>query len=802
MAVRVDEENKKITLGMKDMLYDDFLRVGLSGEMSPIDRLALGRRVHGKHQEDRISTISSYRKEQHITYETEIDDYRVSIHGRIDGIYQDESKSVVEEIKSVFLVGEEFEKTTEDDFRLYASQLRLYMYFLESGGIPNVTGHLVLISLVDNGVRVLPVTYDPDEVAALIESWSRRIINRIEESRRQLERRIEVSEKLVFPFPEMRKYQDDMVDEIQKSLSAERNILISAPPGIGKTAASLFSSVKYAFSQGYRVFFNTSKTTQQEIVLGTLRDLWADELDFTAVLLRAKQKMCCNEIYLCHPDFCPYAEDYSEKLDRTGIIEDLLSESIISPDLVSERASEAGLCPFGVSLELTLLVDVVVCDYNYVFDPDIYLRMSFLKAKHSDLVLIVDEAHNLYSRGRDYYSPELSGEEIQLLRSSRIHDPLPHGMIDCLESIEDYLREMESETRALGDFQQCPVDLDGEFFENKKELLEEALPEYLAQLRERGRPSTDDPLVDFYHRLARFCNVLSIGGEEFSYILDREGAYPSFKILCRDPSNQLGKRIEEFYGVVAMSGTLTPITFYRDVLGFPEDQTDLVELPSPFPSENRKILVIPDVSTKYRDRPRYYRKTARVIGEIVSKKKGNYFAFFPSFEYLRQVMWSLDIPGYEIVAQERSMSDNDRSTVLSMLREGRHGKGRLVLGVQGGVFAEGVDYPGESLIGVIIVGPALPRYDFRGELIKAYYQEKYGRGFEYAYLYPGMNRAIQSAGRVIRDKDDVGIVVLLGKRFASPYYSSVFPSYWYGSSPAELVSEDFEKDIEEFWSSF
>ena len=801
MTVRIDEENKTTSLGVKDLVYEDPLQAGLSVGIASLDRLAMGRRVHAEHQERRISANPSYERERYIRYRTAIDDYEVSIHGRIDGIYEMGSETIVEEIKSVFLAGEELDKATQDDFRLYAAQLRFYLFFLESEGSANVIGHLVLVSVVDNSVKVLPIGYEPAEVAALIETRIRRITTRIEERRKLLERRLEVSEKLAFPFPEMRKYQDGMVDSISRSLSVERNILVSAPPGIGKTAAALFASLKYAFSQGYRVVFNTSKTTQQEIVFETLKHLRGDALEFTAILLRAKQKMCANDVYLCHPDFCPCAEEQPEQTSRSETIEDLLAEGIISPDRVFEKATEAGLCPYDVAMALAHLADVVVCDYNYVFDPDVYLRSAFSRSKHDDLVLIIDEAHNLYPRGRDYYSPELSGEEIRRLRSLQVYEPSPRSMVDFLESVESYLGELESDQQAQGGFQQSLVDVDLEFFENQREAFAEALLDYLAELRKRGTPPVDNPLVDFYHTFTQFCDVLSIGGEEFSHILDRESGYPNLKIICKDPSEQLRERIEGFHGVVAMSGTLTPITFYRDVLGFPEDQTDLVELPSPFPTENRKILVIQDISTTYRDRPRYYGRTAQVIGEIVSKKRGNYFAFFPSFEYLRQVMWSLIIPGYEIIAQEKSMPDRDRSAVLKRLRQGRNGKGCLVLGVQGGIFAEGVDYPGATIIGVMIIGPALPRYDLQGELIKAYYQEKYGKGFEYAYLYPGMNRVIQSAGRVIRDKDDVGLIALIGKRFASPYYGSLFPSDWYEGSPAELVSRDFAKDVEEFWSS-
>jgi DNA excision repair protein ERCC-2 len=304
-------------------------------------------------------------------------------------------------------------------------------------------------------------------------------------------------------------------------------------------------------------------------------------------------------------------------------------------------------------------------------------------------------------------------------------------------------------------------------------------------------------VIDFFYQFNRFCNVLVIGGEEFSYILDRSQDGHILKILCKDPSRQLGSRIDGFHSVIAMSATLAPIPFYRDVLGFPPDRTDLVEYPSPFPPENRKIMVVPEVSTKYHERSRYLDKTASIIGSVAKKRPGNYFVFFPSFQYLREVRNRLDVPSYEIISQEEFMAEEERKGILEKLKE----PGNLILAIQGGIFAEGVDYPGEMLIGAIIVGPGLPKVSFEQELIKEHYQNKYERGFDYAYLYPGMNRVVQSAGRVIRSEDDVGIIVLLDKRFSTPYYSSLFPKSWYNDSPAELISYDYEKDLEEFWDS-
>jgi len=271
----------------------------------------------------------------------------------------------------------------------------------------------------------------------------------------------------------------------------------------------------------------------------------------------------------------------------------------------------------------------------------------------------------------------------------------------------------------------------------------------------------------------------------------------SLNILCKDPSRQLGVRLDECYAAVGMSATLMPLTFYRDVLGFDRDRTRLVALPSPFPKEHLRVLVAGDISTRYRHRPRSYEPVARLVEQVAAARRGNYFVFFPSFEYLDAVAQTLAPEGVTVVRQARSMSERDRAGLLDRLRD--EAEGHLVLAVQGGIFAEGVDYPGGMLIGAIVVGPGLPRVCFEQELMRAYFAERYGMGFEYAYLFVGMNRVIQSVGRLIRSERDTGVAVLVGQRFATPAYAELFPPDWYEGSPAELVSRDVAGDAAAFW---
>ena len=269
------------------------------------------------------------------------------------------------------------------------------------------------------------------------------------------------------------------------------------------------------------------------------------------------------------------------------------------------------------------------------------------------------------------------------------------------------------------------------------------------------------------------------------------------QILCKDPSRRLGERLDACYGAVGMSATLVPLTFYRDVLGFDRDRTRLAALASPFPKEHRRVLVVPDVSTRYRHRARSYEPVARAIEHVVAARRGNYFVFFPSFAYLEAVAPHIATDAAIVVRQERSMPERDRAQLLERLRDER--RGHVVLAVQGGIFAEGVDYPGGMLIGVIVVGPGLPRVSFEQDLMRAYFDERYEMGFEYAYLYVGMNRVVQSVGRLIRSEHDTGVAVLVGQRFATPLYAELLPPDWYEISPAECVTRDLAGDLAAFW---
>ena len=469
----------------------------------------------------------------------------------------------------------------------------------------------------------------------------------------------------------------------------------------------------------------------------------------------------------------------------------------------------AKLSPFELALLEAERTDAIVCDYNYVFDPQVYFRRFFQDEDYSDSILIIDEAHNLVQRAMEYYSPSLHRRQVRDLMKNLAHveKSLARDLKGFLGEVDDFFRRQsrqqpdeysQLEDNPRRDDTKILIESPRAFFDGLKPEFTRLSMRYVLDKISSGRVIPDDPVEDFFSAFGQFCGVLAMEGEEFSYLHDA-GHDETVKIVCKDPSRQLAQRIEGFHSVIAMSATLEPVEFYRQMLGFDSERTDQIKLPSPFPPENRKIFVVPRVSTTFRYRAANTGKIAEIIATTAAARPGNYMALFPSYEFMRAAAEQLPAGEWQLVTQQTRMTEAQRQEVLEALRTPEPPK--LVLAVQGGLFAEGVDFVGEMLSGVIVVSPALPTVSFERELMREYFEKRYGKGFEFAYLYPGMNRVIQSVGRLIRSETDVGVAVLVCQRFSQPQYSTLFPPDWSNGEPNNLVCKDLDEALRSFWRS-
>jgi DNA excision repair protein ERCC-2 len=863
--IRFDERNRRLTLSVRDLADENDYRFSGPTPLSLRQRAALGRLEHEVHQGSREETVSSYRRERSITYETRLDGWTAVVTGRIDGIYTDaKGRTVIEEVKTVVGSPSDIEAVDGETFPAYTRQLQLYRYLLEAGSAglefegdaPDIALHLCLIALPSRHQRTLELSYQSQDCQGLVERRLRELIAAWALEQEATARRKAAAETVKFPHAELRPSQEAMIEAIAAGLTNRQPVLVSAPPGIGKTAGALVPALRHALSIGGRVFVATSKTTQQAMFAKTLRLLREAGAPVRAVVLQAKEKSCLNDTVHCHPEACEFARDYADKLSGSGAVERLLEAPVADPAAVRAEAEAHRFCPFEASLDLTGHVDVIVGDYNYVFDPGASLKRVFQDGDPSDVILLIDEAHNLYERGMAYYSPALSCELLRELERALLGrtDPISRRARGVARRLLEHLaaidrggaghapaeveeivppgnmflfadpeaeaqdrRKRSSRSRLVPLPAASPpppaavdaetlapereVVVDQDFFTAVRDELNELSVAWFAEgTRDRGRPAFEEPINQLNRAVNRFVNVLELEGDEFSTLWRRRDG-GSLRILCKDPSRQLGRRIRACGGAVAVSATLEPLDFYRDVLGFGPEAA-MHAFPSPFDRSRRKVLVLDLPSTRLRDRPRDLPIVEDAVRAVLAARTGNYLVCCPSFEFLDQLHQRLgSLPGLELRRQARFMDDAARRAELLMLAEAAAGNREPIalLVVQGGIFTEGVDYPGDLCVGAVIVGPGLPRVSFERELIQAHFEQRYGKGFDYAFPYPGMNKVIQAAGRVIRTPTDRGVVALVGRRFATRRYAQLLPRDWYERRPRELVSRDPYTDLRAFW---
>jgi DNA excision repair protein ERCC-2 len=661
---------------------------------------------------------------------------------------------------------------------------------------------LVYINVIDGARKDIETAGPFDDCQRLIADRVRALIANAQDLEWQRAQRRVRGDELHFPHDRPRRHQDEMIAAVENALANGRHLLVSAPSGIGKTAGALYPTVRYALANDKRVFFVTAKNTQQAIAVETLRKMEVP----TAVSFRARESMCINDTYACREEFCQHLRDFALKLEQTRVIDRLLDAKIILPEAMMEAGRGARLCPFELALIEAERTDVIVCDYNYIFDPQVYFRRFFQDADYSDAILVIDEAHNLVQRALEYYSPSLPRRQVRDLLKNLKHldKSLARDLKAFLGELDEFFRRQASrqpdeytqvEDSPRRDETKFLIDPPRSYFDSLKPEFTRLSTRYVLDKINGGRVIPDDPVEEFFAAFGQFCGVLAMEGEEFSYVYD--AGEETVKIVCKDASRQLARRIEGFHSVIAMSATLAPMEFYRQMLGFDVERTDQVNLPSPFPPENRKILVVPRVSTTFRYRSANAGKIAEIIATTAGARPGNYMALFPSYDFMRAVSEHLS-GNWQLITQQSRMTESQRQEVLDALRSNNPPK--LVLAVQGGLFAEGVDLVGEMLSGVIVISPALPQFSFERELMRQYYDGRYGKGFEFAYLYPGMNRVIQSVGRLIRSETDCGVAVLVCQRFAQAEYSTLFPPEWSNGQPNGLICKDLEAELRRFWS--
>ncbi len=807
--IRFVDEKRQVKLSVHDVIDagppkgDLFLTVAWNATT----RMRIGTEIHTQYQTNAIAENPNFQKEVTIRHVVTIAGWEVEITGRIDGVIIDNGYQRVEEIKTSTLPSSALSQKDLSDMPHWRSQVELYLYFLAGQGV-QATGELVVISVVDGYQHRLPVPHNPDQ-KSYIEKQLRWLITEREKQIAWYQTRIEaVTKGLLFAHSTWRTGQEEMSQFLERDLSEDKILLVRAPTGYGKTAASLYAALQVAYRTHRKIFFATARNTQQQMVEDTLRKMHAQGVPVRAVSLRAKEKACLNDTVSCRPDRCPYADRYYDKLEDNRLFETIWDEGVILADHLQTVGATHTICPYELSKNLVGSADVVIGDYNYLFDPSV--QLGAISQNPKAWIVIVDEAHNLPIRAQGYGSPKLSVQQIWNGIHAVRHDVNFYRFAAPLQKLLDWLlfEVQQSNNEQFGQRsttieEGIHPDLLGEVV---KEIQQMAL-EYAVQRYEKPVASTEDgdPWYEAAWSILSFHTALERAGDETVVIWqrlgkDRDGLHISaldfespathrdtgLELLCRDPSVLLGAFFERIGSAICMSATLEPFDFYTNLLGLTPERTCLHKFESPFPVDNRASFMLPFVSTLYRDRQREHPRVARLLEKIISSIQGNVAVFFSSFAVLEDIRQQMDLGERPTLVQTRRMREAGRRRLLKKMGKA---EGHVLLAVMGGIFSEGVDLPGKALEAAVIIGPSLPQASLSRRLMQQWYEERYGEGFRYAWVIPGMARVSQAAGRVVRTETDRGLVVLVGNRFADPLYRDLFPTEWHLRQTTRLGDE-------------
>lgn len=633
--------------------------------------------------------------------------------------------------------------------------------------------------------------------------------------------------QMEFPFP-YREGQRELVRYVYQTIYHKKKLFIEAPTGVGKTVSTLFPAIKaMAQGMGDKVFYLTAKTIARTVAENTFEILRAGGLRFKSVVLTAKEKICFMGEAKCNPEYCPYARGHYDRINDA--IYDLLTDShSFTREKIEEYAGKHQVCPFELCLDMSLFADGIICDYNYVFDPHARLKRFFGETGREDYIFLVDEAHNLLDRGREMYSALLRKEDFLKLKNEIGASGREHGQDHTDNPGQSLVLRI---SKALG---KCNRELlhlkraceDMEVVEYIEPLvkclngLSEVMNEYLEERNDVHDINVRDKILDFYFEISHFLEIYDELDDNYVMYTEMEpdGGF-ILKLLCVNPAEKLRACMDKGRSTILFSATLLPIQYYKKLLGGEREDYE-VYARSVFDPERRALLIGSDVTSRYARRsPEEYYNIACYIEEIVKNRHGNYMVFFPSHAFLEEVYACYTAhfanDGKECIVQGERMGEAEREAFLARFegnaarvpgkdiqRENGTEEEKILIGfcVMGGIFSEGIDLKRDSLIGVIVVGTGLPQVCHEREIFKKYFDQRGENGFDYAYRYPGMNKVLQAAGRVIRTAEDVGIIALLDERFLQQGYRRMFPREW---ESCEVVTRNsVARKVERFWDAW
>ena len=744
--------------------------------------MLMGANINRKIQKE---MTGDYKSEVSLRTEVACGDVKLLLEGRADGIFTKDDVVIIDEIKGMYGNVATLEKANT----LHMAQAICYGYMYGKE-----------YSLSKMGIQVTYCNLDTNEMKRFLTYFSWEQLQEqfnyyVEEFSKwanylyhHKNRRTDTIKQVDFPF-EYRSGQRDLVVNVYRAIARETVLYVQAPTGIGKTISTIFPAIKAMGEElTNKIFYTTAKTITRTVAEESFRILRTKGMDISSCTITAKEKLCPMENCECNPEACPYANGHFNRVNK-AVYDIITSTKEVSREVIEKYANKYMVCPFELNLDVTYWVDGIICDYNYVFDPNVRLQRYFSDGMSSDYVFLVDEAHNLVERAREMYSATIRKQDF--LEGKKQYKGFERITRQC-SSCNKILLEMrkQCETYELYEIEEIKT-----FISHMKKLCSEL--EKFSELHPHV-PITKE-MSDLFFKVRNFLSIYEKVDENYEIYGAIEEKEFAIKLFCINPSNNLKECYLQGRSIIFFSATMLPINYYKELFSGTQDQY-AIYIPSPFSQNNRLLCIAKDISSKYTRRNTIeFRKIKDYIHKVTSAKYGNYMVFFPSYSYMKQVYDQFDEKEKEqIIVQKSQMNEEEREQFLAEFSEQTT---KITIGfcVLGGIFSEGIDLKYNQLIGVIVVGTGLPQVCIERELLKKFYDRKGKSGFDFSYRYPAMNKVLQAAGRLIRTDKDEGVIVLLDERFLYSDYVEQFPMEWNDYIVTEQSS--IEKRVSEFWSN-
>ncbi|EAK8406868.1 ATP-dependent DNA helicase [Listeria monocytogenes] len=777
---------RKVQISVR-RLVEFVLRSGsIDNRMTSSNRALEGTKIHQLLQKE---AGEEYVAEVRLKLERIMDGIAFSLDGRADGIVNEQ---MIDEIKTTETPMEEI---TEDFRPLHWAQLICYGFMLaEKSDLAEVTLQLTYYQVLDKEVKQFQRIMSREDMGAFVDNLLSKYAIWAKASVAWEMKRNKTIQELTFPYDNYRSGQRELAIAVYRTVASEESLFCEAPTGIGKTMSTLFPGVK-AMGEGKtdKLFYFTAKTITRQVAEDAIDEMRRKGLAARSVTITAKDKICFLDERKCEPDHCQFARGYYDRLNE-ALFDMLQTEEAITRPIVESYARKYTLCPFELSLDVALFCDVIVCDYNYLFDPVVYLKRFFAEGP-GKYTFLVDEVHNLVDRARSMYSATLKKSLVMQVKRG-LESKKNKRLLNAINAMN---KEMIALNKNL-------KDLEKTIYVQKEELSDwnAAVLKFTFVAKEwlpkNVQSESQADVLELYFESLRYVAIAEFYDERYVTQVTRSHGNIEIKQLCLDPAFLLSEKLKLGSSSVLFSATLRPIDYYTNVLGGQEDTSRMI-FSSPFKQKNMHLLVADYVSTKYQMRENSMEAVVDALYALTSGKKGNYLFFFPSFLYLQKVynLFKEKYPDIRLQKQDTAMDEEQREHFLESFQAGNE-ESLVGFCVLGGVFSEGIDLRGERLAGAAVVGVGLAQLNHESDLIKDYYNETIGQGFDYAYQIPGMNKVLQAVGRVVRGESDRGVVLLIEERFSTNRYRALFPAHWNHAKTVKST-DDISREVAGFWQN-